>query len=57
MNIRDMTIDQLKEGIIRCKDRLAWNNYGLMKTKERVIAAKKEYEHELENRGVKQLDF
>jgi len=28
-----------------------------MKTKERVIAAKKEYEHELENRGVKQLDF
>ena len=32
MNIRDMAIDQLKEGIIRCKDRLAWNNYGLMKT-------------------------
>ena len=57
MNLRDMTIDQLKEGIIRCKDRLAWNNYGLMKTKERVIASKKEYEHELENRGVKQLDF
>ena len=57
MNIRDMTIDQLKEGIIRCKDRLAWNNYGLMKTKERVIAAKKQYEYELAKRRQNELEF
>lgn len=57
MDIHEMTIDQLKEGVFRCKDRLAWNNYGIMKTKERVISAKRQYEQELEKRVVKQLDF
>lgn len=57
MSIQDMTTQQIKEGISRCKDRLSWGNFGVMKTKERVISAKRQYEQELEKRGVKQLDF
>lgn len=57
MKLSEMTTQQLKEGVQRCRDRLAWSNYGLMLTKERVLASKRQYEEELESRGVKQLDF
>lgn len=57
MDITKMTIQQLEEGILRCKDRLAWSNYGLMRTKERVLEAKKQYEYELAKRRQNELEF
>jgi hypothetical protein len=56
--IESYSDDKIRYGIERCKARLAGIlPYGLMRNETFTREALKIYEHELERRGQKQLDF
>lgn len=57
MSMKHLSIEELKQSIKRCEDRLAWNNYGVMRTEARVRAALREYRNELDTRKQTELDF
>lgn len=58
MELKEMSPQQLKSGIIRCEARLSGIlPIGLMRTEHRVREAMSEYRKELDNRKQKELDF
>ena len=57
MELKKMSTEYLKQSIWRCEHRLAWREYGLMRTEHRVREAMREYKEELESRGQTELDF
>lgn len=58
MELKRMSLQQLKSGIIRCEARLSGVlQFGLMRTETRVKEALKEYKQELIARGQNELDF
>lgn len=58
MQLKKMSLQQLKHGIIRCEARLSGIlPIGLMRTEHRVREAMREYQTELDNRKQKELDF
>ncbi|EGK01701.1 hypothetical protein HMPREF9455_01849 [Dysgonomonas gadei ATCC BAA-286] len=58
MELKKMSLQQLKHGIIRCEARLSGIlPIGLMRTEHRVREAMREYQTELDNRKQKELDF
>lgn len=57
MCLKSLSIEQLKQGVRRCEDRLAWNSFGIMRTEARVRAALREYRNELQRRRVLELDL
>lgn len=57
MEPRKMSTEHLRLAILRCEHRLAWRDYGLMLTEERVQDALREYRKELLKRKQTELDF
>lgn len=57
MDLRDMSVQDIRNGIWRCNHRLALGDYGLLKTEYRVREAMREYQNELDKRKQKELDF
>ena len=58
MNIRDMTIQDLNEGIARCEARIAGvMEYGYMRNETFTREALKQYKDELSKRGQNVLEF
>lgn len=57
MELKKMTIQDLRNGIWRCNHRLAFGEYGLMRTEARVREALNQYKDELSKRGQNQLEF
>lgn len=57
MDIRDMSVQDIRNGIWRCNYRLALGDYGLMRTEHRVREAMRDYQSELDNRQQTELDF
>lgn len=57
MILTSLSITELKQGIKRCEDRLAWRSFGIMRTEARVKAALREYREELQRRRVLELDL
>ncbi len=55
--IKDFTTDEIRHGIIRCKHKLSFHDYGLMRTAERVKKALIQYENELKRRRQNKLEF
>lgn len=57
MCLKNLSIEQLQQGVRRCEDRLAWNSFGIMRTEAKVRAALREYREELQQRGQNELEF
>lgn len=57
MCLKNLSIEQLQQGVRRCEDRLAWNSFGIMRTEAKVRAALREYREELQQRGLNELEF
>lgn len=57
MEPKKMSTEYLRQSISRCEHRLAWKDYGLMRTEARVRAALREYQIELDKRKQTELDF
>lgn len=57
MCLKNLSIEQLQQGVRRCEDRLAWNSFGIMRTEAKVRAALREYRKELQQRGQNELEF
>lgn len=57
MEPRRMSTEHLRLAVLRCENRLAWQEYGLMLTEHRVREAMREYQTELDKRKQKELDF
>lgn len=57
MSMKHLSTEELKNSIKRCEDRLAWKNYGVMRSEARVRAALREYRNELDTRKQTELDF
>lgn len=58
MELKEMSPQQLKSGIIRCEARLLGIiPLGYMRTETRVKEALSEYRNELDNRKQTELDF
>lgn len=57
MELKKMSAEYLRQSIWRCEHRLAWEDYGLMKTEHRVREAMREYQTELDKRKQTELDF
>lgn len=58
MELKKMSLQQLKHGIIRCEARLSGIlPFGLMRTEHRVREAMREYQAELDKRKQTELDF
>lgn len=53
--IKDLKDEEIRQGIIRCEYRLAFHDYGLLKTEKRTREALSEYRTEFQRRG--QLEF
>lgn len=57
MELKRMSSEHLHQAILRCEHRLAWQDYGLMRTEYRVREAMREYQAELDKRKQTELDF
>lgn len=57
MCLKNLSIEQLQQGVRRCEDRLAWNSFGIMRTEAKVRAALREYREELQQRGQNEIEF
>ncbi len=57
MCLKNLSIEQLQQGVRRCEDRLAWNSFGIMRTEAKVRAALREYRKELQQRGQNEIEF
>lgn len=57
MELKKMSTEYLRQSISRCELRLAWSEYGLMRTEYRVREAMREYQTELDKRKQTELDF
>lgn len=58
MELKKMSLQQLRSGIIRCEARLSGIlPFGLMRTETRVREAMREYQTELDKRKQTELDF
>ena len=55
MCLKNLSIEQLQQGVRRCEDRLAWNSFGIMRTEAKVRAALREYRKELQQRGQNEI--
>lgn len=58
MELKKMSQLQLRQGILRCEARLSgMSPIGLMRSKERVREAMRDYQTELDKRKQTELDF
>ena len=58
MELKKMSLQQLRSGIIRCEARLSGIlPIGLMRTEHRVREAMRDYQTELDKRKQTELDF
>lgn len=57
MELKKMSTEYLRQSISRCEHRIAWSEYGLMRTEYRVREAMREYQTELDKRKQTELDF
>lgn len=58
MELKKMSQLQLRQGVLRCEARLSgMSPIGLMRSKENIREAMREYQTELDKRRQKELDF
>lgn len=57
MELKKMSTEYLRLAVLRCEHRLAWRDYGLMRTEYRVREAMRDYQTELDKRKQTELDF